>query len=85
MANTQRAKLATNADSLKRIYTIAEAMHLQIATPEEVRGYPETISKHKTTCRANKSICPSMADYDATLDIAALCAQRHGEPAFQVC
>lgn len=35
----RRDKLATNMDLLRRIHTIAEAMHLQIATPEEVRGY----------------------------------------------
>lgn len=34
----KREKLATNMDLLKRIYTIAQALNLEIATPKEVRG-----------------------------------------------
>lgn len=34
----QRDKLATNLDLLKRIYTIAQALNLKIATPRQVRG-----------------------------------------------
>jgi len=33
----KRKKLATNEDLLKRIYDIAQALHLEIATPKEVR------------------------------------------------
>ncbi len=34
----KRGKLATNVELLKRIYTIAQALNLEIATPKEVRG-----------------------------------------------
>lgn len=34
----KRDKLATNMDLLKRIYTIAQTLHLEMATPKEVRG-----------------------------------------------
>ncbi|MFC1593952.1 3-keto-5-aminohexanoate cleavage protein [Candidatus Omnitrophota bacterium] len=34
---SKRKQLATNADLLKRIQTIADALHIEIATPQEVR------------------------------------------------
>lgn len=37
----KRDKLATNMDLLKRIYMIAQALGLEIATPKEVRAYLE--------------------------------------------
>jgi len=37
----KRDKLATNMDLLKRIYTIAQALSIEIATPREVRKYLE--------------------------------------------
>ena len=37
----KRDKLATNMDLLKRIYTIAQALNIEIATPKEVRKYLE--------------------------------------------